>query len=244
MKEIYIFSGIEQITDFVINKWTDLSEKAINEKGVFSVALSGGKTPEMLYQKLTEKTELPWNKTHIFMVDERFVPYESSESNFRMISQSLLRHVTIPAKNIHFISTTDDTPQTSALKYENDLISYFKKTNKNSPGFDLILLGIGSDGHTASLFPSSSSLKVTRHLVMAVSPADKTGEKRITLTLPVINKTKDIYFLVTGEGKADTIKKVLENKNSVLPAAMVKPDNGNLFFLLDNSAASMLSARR
>ncbi|GBD97324.1 MAG TPA: 6-phosphogluconolactonase [Nitrospirae bacterium] len=241
IKEIRIFKDIDGMADFAVEKWNEISEKEITGKGCFTVALSGGNTPLTLYRKLSGEKTLPWSKTQVFVVDERFVPYESEENNYHMISRILLRHVNIPAKNIHPVLTSVLTPQTSAAKYEEDLISYFKSSHKKLPQFDLVLLGIGEDGHTASLFPNTPCLKETRHQAVAVIPSDKSKRERITLTFPVINNSKNIVFLATGENKAEVIKKVIEEEDGSLPAAMVKPQTGKLIFLLDEAAGSLLS---
>lgn len=228
------------MADFVIAQWKTISEKAIKGKGYFSVALSGGRTPEFLYKKLSNKRTLPWNKTHVFLTDERYVPYEDEENNLHMINNTLLTRVSIPKKNVHPISTSEVTPLESAEKYEEDLISFFRTAETALPKFDLILLGIGEDGHTASLFPETPSLKEIRHFAVTVSPKDKTKKDRITITFPVINMAKNIVFLVTGGNKAKIVKDVIEGKNNLLPAAMVEPEKGKLFFLLDESAGSLL----
>jgi len=241
-REILIFKDIEEISNFVIKKWLEISERAIKGRGRFSVALSGGKTPKPLYQKLAElKDILPWDKTDIFLADERFVPYEDSENNYRMISQTLLSQVKIPKENIHPISTREKTPKASARKYEEELISYFKLKKGEFPRFDLILLGMGEDGHTASLFPDTPSLTETQHLVIAVLPPDISKRERISLALPVINNADNIIFLITGTHKAKVLKEVIEAKNRKLPAAMVNPQKGVLFFLIDKDAALYLS---
>ncbi len=241
-KEILIFKNIDEMSDFAIEKWMEISEKAIKDKRRFTVALSGGETPVILYQKLAIfKKPLPWDKTHIFLVDERFVPPEDKESNFRMINQTLLRHIKIPGENIHPISTWDNVPQTSALKYEEDLISHFRPLQGKLPIFDLVMLGIGKDGHTASLFPDTPSLRETGHLAVAVSPSYISKKERITLAFSVINNANNIIFLVSGSNKAKIVKEVIEEGNNLLPAAMVRPKNGKLFFLMDKSAGSLLS---
>lgn len=240
-REILIFKDMDGMSDFIVRKWTEISEHEIKNKGAFTVALSGGKTPVTLYRRLADEKSLPWSKTHAFLVDERFVPYESEENNYHMINRMLLRHVNIPAKNVHPIFTSELSPQTSAAKYEEELTSYFKSGHKNLPVFDLILLGIGEDGHTASLFPDSSALKEKNHLAVAVTPSETSKKERITITLPVINNAGHIFFLVAGENKTDSVKKVVDNKNASLPAAMVRPRNGKLLFLLDQSAGSLLS---
>jgi 6-phosphogluconolactonase len=194
-----------------------------------------------LYEKLAKTTGLLWNMTHVFMVDERFVPYESYDNNHHMINRILLINIEIPASNIHPILTTEITPQTSAAKYEEDLVAFFKKTKSRTPGFDLVLLGVGDDGHTASLFPGTSAVDEAKHLaVEGVSP-DNTNKERITITFPLINNSENIIFLATGTNKAGVMKDILENEKSPLPAAKVRPLNGRVLFLLDRDAATLLS---
>lgn len=236
-KQVIIFKDIDGIADYAVRKWTEIAEKTVNEKDSFSVALSGGKTPATLFKKLAKEKNLPWNRTHVFMVDERFVPYHNENNNYRMINETLLRHVDIPAKNIHPISTTVETPQASALKYEKELDSFFS----SRPGLDLVLLGIGNDGHTASLFPGMPSLKEKKHRAIAVPPSGSIMSERITMTFPIINKAKNIMFVAAGSNKSEIIREVKENEKSRLPAAMVRPRKGSLFFLLDEAAASLLS---
>ncbi|GBE03458.1 6-phosphogluconolactonase [bacterium BMS3Abin09] len=238
-KQIIIFKDIDDITDYVVRKWTEIAEKTVNEKGFFSVAISGGKTPATLFQKLAKEKKLPWNRTHVFMVDERFVPYQDEHNNYRMINELLLRHVNIPAKNIHPISTIVESPQASALKYEKELNSFFR----SRPGFDLVLLGIGEDGHTASLFPRTPSLKEKKHSAIAVPPSGTIMSERITMTFPVIDNAENIMFMAEGPGKSGVIREVIENEKSRLPAALVRPGEGSLFYLLDEAAASLLSKK-
>lgn len=238
-KEVLIFKSLNEAADHAVRKWTDIAEKTVNEKGFFSVALSGGKTPLVFFQKLAKEKKLPWSKTHVFMVDERFVPYHDENNNYRIINETLLRHVDIPAKNIHPILTTIETSQASALKYEKELNSFFR----SRPGFDLVLLGIGNDGHTASIFPGMPSLKEKKHLAIAVPPSGPIESERITLTFPIINEAENILFMATGDDKAPVIREVIEKEKSRLPAAMVKPGKYSPVFLLDESAASLLSKK-
>lgn len=238
-KQVIIFKDINGIADYAIKRWTEIAEKTVNKNGSFAVALSGGKTPAALFQKLAKEKKLPWNRTHVFMVDERFVPYQDENNNYRMINETLLRHVDIPAKNIHPILTTVKIPQASALKYEKELNSFFR----SRPGFDFVLLGIGNDGHTASLFPGMPSLKEKNHLAIAVPPSDPIETERITMTFPTINTAENIMFMVAGSNKSGIIREVIEKEKSQLPAAMVRPRKGSLFFLLDEAAASLLSKK-
>lgn len=239
-KEVLIFKDINEIADYVLEWWKELSEITVTGKGQFTAAISGGKTPVAFYQKLSTEKNLQWDKIHVFLVDERFVPYESGENNYHSINKTLLRHVAIPARNVHPILTSESSPQVSAKRYEKDLISYFKITGSKLPQFDLILLGMGEDGHTASLFPDTASVKEKKHLAIAVSPEGQGKKDRITITLPVINNARNIMFLITGKNKAKVVRDVIEGKNNLLPAAMVRPENGRLFFLLDESAGALL----
>ncbi len=239
---VHIFSTLDSLNAFAFEKWIEVLEYAILKRGRFAVALSGGKTPIDLYKRLAgSKKPLPWNKTHIFIVDERFVPFEHDQSNFLMIDQTLLSQIKIPEENIHPVSTEENSPENSALKYEQDLTSFFKLKPGEFPKFDLILLGIGEDGHTASLFPDSELLSETRRMAVQVSHADTLINERITLTLPVINNSKNIIFLASGSGKSAVLKDIVENSDSALPSALVKPKEGKLFFLLDEGAGSLLT---
>jgi len=239
-ENVFIFKDPDRLTDFFITQWRTLCDKAVRTGGQFTAALSGGRTTVIFYQKLSGEKSLPWDKTQIFMVDERFVPYESGENNYHTINRTLLRHVAIPARNVHPILTSENSPQASAKRYEEDLISWFKISGSRLPQFDLVLLGMGEDGHTASLFPEAQFLKEARRLAMPVSPLDKTKMDRITITLPVINNSRNVMFLVTGKNKSAIIKEVVERKNNLLPAAMVNPKHGRLLFLLDESAGALL----
>ena len=238
-KKVLIFKDMDKAADYALEKWAEMAERSVNEKGCFSAALSGGSTPAALFEKLSRKKGLPWNKTFVFMVDERFVPYQDESNNYRMINELLLRHVGIPAKNIHPILTTGETPRVSAEKYEEDLSRFFR----SGACFDLVLLGIGNDGHTASLFPGMPSLKEKKHLAIEVPPSGNIEAERITLTLPAINNAENIIFMAGGANKSGKIRDVIEKEKSRLPAAMVRPREGNLFFLLDKDSASLLTKK-
>ncbi len=239
-KEILVFNSIEQIIESAVEKWAGLAEKAVGERGRFTAALSGGRTPVNLYKALAEEKGLPWDRTHIFIVDERFVPFDHEDSNYRMINSTLLKQIEIPTKNIHPVITDENTPILSAERYENEIKSFFNTIKNGTPQFDLVLLGIGGDGHTASLFPGTPVLKETRRLTAAVTPPDESMKERISLTLPVINNAGSILFMAAGEDKAGVIREIIED-NSALPAAMVRSERGKLVFLLDEGAASLLA---
>jgi 6-phosphogluconolactonase len=189
------------------------------------------------------KEMLPWDKTHIFLVDERFVPFEHNDSNYRMLKETLFDHVPIPQGNIHPIPTGTSTPQASAMAYEKDLKKFFGLSQDQFPEFDLLLLGIGEDGHTASLFPGTSVLDDHIHLAAPVA-LDEMRHPRITLTLPVINNAKHILFLITGKDKASVLRKIIHKEDASLPASMVHSKKGGLIFVIDREASSQLSLWR
>jgi len=239
-REVLVFQKREKLYDFLIKKWGEISRKAIQERGIFTIALSGGETPVEFYQKLADSRErLAWGKTHIFLADERFVPFEHADSNYGMIRKDLLVRLSLPPQNVHTIQIYQ-TPEISAEKYEEDLRMFFNLEKGEFPEFDLILLGIGVEGHTASLFPGDSALSETHRLTVAVH-LDEERHDRVTLTLPVINRARQVIFLVSGEEKSEIMKEVLEKPESNLPASMVRPVKGELFFLLDEEAGSLLS---
>ncbi|NIM02804.1 6-phosphogluconolactonase [bacterium] len=242
-RNILIFDKYDQISDFAVKKWEEISRDAIKSKDFFAVALSGGKTPAGFYEKLSNcRKGFYWNKTHLFLVDEHFVPFDHEESNYQMIKHHLLDSLRIPMENFHSISTQEDTPEKSSENYQKQLKDFFQLKAGEIPTFDLVMLGIGEDGHIASLFPRTSSLRESGPLVVAVS-LNRVKNKRISITLPVINNAKNIIFLVSGYDKAQVIKEILEEKNMMLPASRVDPEKGQVFFLMDKKAASLLSSR-
>jgi 6-phosphogluconolactonase len=243
-QDVHVFDRKDEISDFIIETWNEISRMAIDNKGLFSVALSGGKTPIDLYHKLSVVKEmLPWHKTHLFLVDERFVPREHRDSNYHMLKETLLNHIPIPQGNIHSIPTDRSTLQISAMVYEENIKIFFNLQSGQYPEFDLILLGIGEEGHTASLFPGTPVLDDTIHLAAAVS-MDEMRHSRITLTLPVINNAKHILFLVMGKNKASVLRKIITEEDASLPASMVHPNKGELILVTDREASSKLSLQQ
>lgn len=239
IKEVLVFQKREKLYGFLIKKWKEISGKAIKEKGFFTVALSGGETPVEFYQRLADsKNFFSWDGTHFFLADERFVSFEHPDSNYGMIRKDLLARILLPPQNVHPIQIYQ-TPEISTEKYEEDLRMFFNLGKGEFPEFDLILLGIGAEGHTASLFPGDSALSETHRLTAAVHLNEERHD-RVTLTLPVINRARQVIFLVSGEEKSEIMKEVLEKPESNLPASMVKPVKGKLFFLLDKEAGSLL----
>jgi len=235
-----IFSTSDKANQFIVTQWSAIASRAIQNKGNFTVALSGGKTPMKLFKLLRNsiRNDL-WNNTHIFMVDERFVPVDHPESNQLMIRENLIVHNFIGDEHFYPIPIKEDS-KSSAKAYQCILKKFFSLESGKLPVFDLILLGIGIDGHTASLFPGDSEIMQSRKLVGTLYPNGFKHE-RITLTLAVLNQAKNIFFLVLGREKSEIVKNVLERKNRELPATHLDPSNGKLLFVLDREAASLLN---
>jgi 6-phosphogluconolactonase len=242
-RKVFIFDNTSEVANFMVRQWKELSLKAILEKGFFVAALSGGRTPRDFYRNLSlEKGISSWDKNHLFLVDERLVRFADADSNYGMLDDLLLRKVNIPPENCHFIPVQGASPEIYARKYEEDIRKFFRLQKNKLPGFDLIVLGIGKDGHTASLFPGTEALKNKKQLAVAVM-LDQVRHDRITLTLPVINSAKNIIFIAHGREKAMIIKRVIEERDVVLPASLVKPVRGSLIFLLDRDASSLLTGK-
>lgn len=238
---VLVFSDDNTLGEFLVSKWREFSSVAIKNNSRFVAALSGGKTPKNYYSLIARQPDLPWDKTHLFVVDERYVPETDSDSNYAMIKEALLREAAVPAGNLHFVRTGGTDPALSAQEYEEEIKNFFGISGDRLPEFDLILLGIGKDGHTASLFPGSPLLSEMGRLAAAVY-LKKGGHDRITLTLPVINNAREIVFLVTGGDKAEALRNAVRRKNDVMvPASLVNPERGNVVVLADAGAAMLLS---
>lgn len=219
-----------------------LASEAVQTAGRFAVALSGGSTPRGLYELLASdsyKERIAWSSVHFFWGDERCVPPEHPESNYRMARAALLARISIPAENIHRMAGEND-PAAAAREYENELKKFFRLAAGALPRFDLILLGLGEDGHTASLFPGSAALAEGRRMVVA-HYVEKLKAHRLTLTLPVLNNGAEVVFLVSGSNKAEMIKQILAGDGtSPLPAARVRPFNRHLAWMVTRDAAALL----
>jgi 6-phosphogluconolactonase len=217
-----------------------LVQEAIGSRGRFSVALSGGSTPGRLYRLLAEepyRTLVPWDRVHLFWGDERCVPLDDPESNYHLAAETLLSQVPIPPENIHRMPGELE-PSVAARAYDRILQDFFCGPR---PRFDLVLLGLGEDGHTASLFPDSPLLTEADRLV---APAEALYQgrpaQRITLTLPAINSARHVWFLVNGSAKAAVVRAVLDGPARQLPAQWIQPAAGQLTWLLDAAAARAL----
>ena len=241
-KDVKIFRDQKSAGRFLIEQWRQSAREAINRKGWMATALSGGQTPVSFYAQLAH-AGLPWDNIHVFLVDERFVPPDHPDSNVRMIRQSFLLKAGLPPGNIHavpFLTTT----QESAAAYEDDIKVFFKITAaRQRPVFDLILLGVGEDGHTASLFPGGPGLAPRSRTVVPVQ-LRHVKHSRISLSLGVLNHAQACFFLVMGQKKSVVIKDVIENRKSVCPAARVRPVSGRLVYIMDREAARSLKPSR
>ncbi len=221
-----------------------LAQTAVEQNGRFTVALSGGSTPRALHELLAQtplRDQVAWEKVIIFWGDERFVPPDDADSSYLMARETLLDHVPIPSRNIHRVPTVGITPETAAQQYTSTLQSV---CGESVPRLDLILLGMGPDGHTASLFPGHPEVvNPSEKLVAAVTNSPKPPPLRLTFTYKLINAAKNVIFLVAGADKAEMVKSVLGEETAVgfpPPAKLVQPSNGKLLWLLDKSAAQQL----
>jgi 6-phosphogluconolactonase len=214
-------------------------EEAVVAHGGASMALSGGSTPRTVYEMLSGppyRNRIDWSRLHLFWGDERCVPPGSSESNFRMAEQALLRHVPVPPHHVHRIHG-ELSPAEAARAYERELLAAFGMRRGTVPRLSLVLLGLGEDGHTASLFPGTSVLDEQRRLVADVF-VQLLGAHRITMTFPLLNNARTLLFLVSGGSKAAVLRSVLREPRPDLPAAGVAPTDGHLLWYADRDAAS------
>ncbi|MCZ6780325.1 MAG: 6-phosphogluconolactonase [Nitrospirae bacterium] len=223
-----------------------LGQQAIASEGSFRVALPGGSTPQALYRTLAGAEfagMLDWGQVRFFFGDERCVPPDHRDSNFAMVHECLLNPLKIQAERVFRMRGEDSQPERAAREYEDQLRQEFGTPPPAWPCFDLILLGLGEDGHTASLFPETQALGERTRLVVA-NEAPRGVTPRLTLTVPTINHAKAICFLVTGNSKADMVQTVLEGRDQdtkSVPAKLIKPENGRLIWFMDPAAASELT---
>jgi len=216
-----------------------LAQAAIAETGRFTVALAGGGTPGPVYALLASPafaSRIAWDKVHVFFGDERCVPPDDKLSNFRMAREALLDHVPLPSANVHRIGGEDD-PARAALAYEQDMKLLFR--TQAPPAFDLICLGLGENGHTASLFPGTSGLREKERWVVS-QYVEAMKIWRVTFTPVLINAARDVVFMVEGSGKAEVLERVLTGpyEPDVLPAQLVQPANGRTHWLVDAAAGA------
>ena len=226
-------------------EFLEAASESVREKGSFRIALAGGSTPKTLYGLLASnpllQAKVPWSKIQFFFGDERHVPPDHPESNFRMAKEAMVAKAPIDPKQVHRIKGEKRNAAEAAVEYEDDLRVTFGLAAGQLSRFDLVLLGMGPEGHTASLFPGTKALKEERRLVVS-NWVGKLYTDRITLTPPVLNNAARVIFMVHGEEKAPALKAVLEGpyEPEQLPAQIIQPKQGKVLWLVDPSAASML----
>jgi 6-phosphogluconolactonase len=218
-------------------RFVNSAAETIADHGVFSVALSGGNTPKAMFQLLASepyRSQVDWEKVEVFFGDERCVPPDSDQSNYRMANETLLKNVPIPAVNVHRMRGEID-PNEAAIEYGRMLKEKF-----GEGGLDLVLLGMGPDGHTASLFPGTEAIHETKHRCVA-NYVEKMKSWRVTITAPFINQARKVLFLVEGVDKAEKVAEVLEGPRDPerLPSQLIQPADGKLVWILDSAAAGM-----
>lgn len=243
---VKLFSTCAEIASFAAHEVARIAGDAASARGVFSIALAGGSTPKMLYALLAEhptlRNSLPWDKMQVFFGDERHVGPGHADSNFQMATDAMLSKVPLGPEQIHRIKGEYPDTAQAAAEYEDVIRRQFSVKPGNFPRFDLILLGMGNEGHTLSLFPGTKALHETQRIVTR-NWVGKLYTDRITLTAPAANAAANIIFMVTGSDKACALKAVLEGPHEPdqLPSQMIQPANGSLWWLIDAAAGSMLS---
>lgn len=240
---IQVYSDAEEMSRAAAAIFVDSARRAARAQGRFSVALSGGSTPRRCYELLAAvplSEQVPWENVHVFWGDERCVPATDSRSNLLMARQSLLNHVPVPGSAIHPMACAGD-PESAAVAYERTLLDHFGAA---PPRFDLVLLGLGTDGHTASLFPGGDALDEIERWVV---PAQLPGQdfRRLTLTLPLLNQAHQVLFLVAGADKAEILARIFDPSAEAkpLPARRIAPPGGSVLWLVDQAAFDGLKDR-
>ena len=221
--------------------FAESAHHAVAQRGLFTVALSGGSTPREMHRQLAEepyRSGIPWHRIHIFWVDERCVPIEDPANNYGAAREDLLDRIPIPKTNVHPMPG-HLPPDEGAIHYQREVTGFFGTGPDEIPVFDFILLGIGTDGHTASLFPGTSVLKENEKII-SVAKGGSPHVDRLTMTYPILNRGREVVFLASGKEKAFVIQAIIENKRQDLPALGIHPRPGKLTWLLDREAASML----
>jgi len=240
-KMIKIFNGINELGQYAANLFVEIASQSIAERGRFLAALSGGSTPMRLYELLGNQFQdkVDWSHAHFFWGDERCVPVDDPGNNYGQVKKALFDKINIPAKNIHRV-LSELEPDSAASDYAR-ILKTFAESPLNWPRFDLALLGMGDDGHTASLFPGSP-VDVDSPTLAVTANYQGRPAKRVTLTPKVLNDSRNVIFLVAGKSKAETLSKVLNGAHmpDELPAQRIAPKDGNLDWLIDGEAGSLL----
>jgi 6-phosphogluconolactonase len=240
--ELRVYGDAEQLARAAAGLFVTLAAESIKERGRFRVALSGGSTPRRVYEMLASngfKRRIEWDRVDFFWGDERYVSADDRDSNYRMTFEALLRHVPVPAANVHRVPTEISPPAAAAGAYEEDIRQCFHHAG-SVPQFDLIYLGLGANGHTASLFPHSPALREPSRLVLA-DFVSEVNMWRITMSAPLLNRGHTVAFLIEGPQKAEVLRDVLLGPLDPerLPAQLIAPE-GKLLWMVDEAAASLL----
>ena len=242
--EIRILTTPQELSEAAADEVVRDANEAVKARGRFTIALSGGSTPKNLFNLLATnaRNALPWDRMYFFWGDERHVPPTDQDSNYRMAEEVMLSKVPVPPGNVFRMAAENPDAARVAEDYEKTLLKFFQLAPSGIPQFDLILLGMGPDGHTASLFPGTPALQEKSRLVVS-NWVEKLKTNRLSFTLPVLNAARCVAFLVSGTDKAPALKTVLEENASPeqYPAKLVNPSAGKLIWFLDRAAASSLS---
>ncbi len=237
---VRVYPDVETLSHAVATSLADHVRTVVSSQAHFALALAGGNTPRTLYRVLARdyREAIPWTRVRLFWGDERYVSRDDPRSNYQLVRETLLDELAIPPDQVHPMPTDFPTPEEAAGAYERTLRAHFPDT---PPRFDLILLGMGADGHTASLFPHSPAVRERTRWVVAVR-APVEPAVRLTLTLPVLNAAVSVFFLVTGGEKAETLRRVLAEPPGALarPASAVRPAGGTLVWWADEAAAQLV----
>jgi len=242
-RELFMAGNVDDLAREAAGRVVESAHRAIQARGRFSIALSGGGTPRRLYQLLTQppyRLAIDWSRVHVFFADERFVPHAHPDSTVLLVRETLLQGVPLPAENFHAMPTESGTPEQCAACYAEELAAFFAGA---VPALDLVLLGMGPDGHTASLFPGHPE---ATGLIAAVHDSPKPPPIRLTLTLETLRAAREVMFLVTGADKAETLAQVFKcgiDDPGALPAARVSAANGRSSWLVDPDAARLIQGQ-
>lgn len=243
--EYWVYNGADALSRAAAEHFLTTTQAAVAANGVARIAISGGSTPKRTFELLANPAErfltpMPWAQIELYWVDERTVPPDNEDSNYRMTREALLDKVPLKPENIFRIEGELD-PEQAAARYESAIRNHLRLEGAQGPRFDLLALGMGDDGHTASLFPHTQAI----HEMIRIAVANQVPQKdtwRVTLTWPVINEARDVFFLIGGKDKAQPVHDVLLGKYDpeTLPSQLIRPRNGRLLMLLDWDAAALL----
>lgn len=241
--EIRIFDDLEHLSWAAATRFEELARIKAIEKKIFTVALSGGSTPKLLYEILGSPAfagRVRWPNVHLFQVDERCVGPDDPDSNYRLIRRAMLESSPLPEGNFHRMAAERPDREQAARDYAQDLARILQPAPGEFPRLELVLLGMGPDGHTASFFPGSAALDEQAAWVVP-NYVEKLNAFRLTLTLPVLNAAAHVIFMVTGTDKAATLREVLEGPPDLFPAQRIRPARGRVSWFVDGGAAQLLS---